>query len=115
MKNTALLLSGAAFLAGQSYTISTFAGGAPPPTPIAAVKAAMYPNRGIAVDNGNLYFTSYNCVFKIDSKGVLTRVAGNGRSGGSGDDGPALSAEFYAPQALAVDHSGNIYVMDWNP
>jgi sugar lactone lactonase YvrE len=115
MKTAVVFLSWAAITLAQQYTISTFAGGAPPPTPIAAVKAAFGPNPGIVADAGDLYFIAKNCVFKIDANGILTRVAGNGRIGASGDDGPALSAEFNTPEALAVDHSGNIYVTDWNP
>ena len=111
---TFLLLSSAVVLAAQQYTISTFAGGAPPPTPIAAVKASLVPFLGLSAENGNVYFSSADSVFKIDTSGVLTRMAGNSRAGASGDGGPATNAEFSAAEAVAADHLGNVYVVDTN-
>ena len=98
--------------AGQQYVISTYAGGGPPPTPIAAAKMAIAP-LGMAVDtSGNLFFISSNCVFKLDQNGIITRVAGNSRTGYAGDGGPALSAQFSAASGVAVDAAGNVYVAD---
>jgi sugar lactone lactonase YvrE len=51
-------------------------------------------------------------VFKVDSKGTLTRIAGNGRSGVSGDGGPAINAQLSFPDGVAVDATGNVYVTD---
>src|SRR5271165_6471949 len=101
-----------AIAVGQQYVISTFAGGGPTPTPIIGTKMAVAP-QGMTVDaSGNLFFISLNCVFKLDQKGIVTRVAGNSRTGYSGDGGPALSATFNTASGLAVDATGNIYVAD---
>ena len=62
--------------------------------------------------SGNLYFTSINCVFKLDATGTLTLIAGTSRPGYSGDGGAATSAQLNGPQGLAVDSLGNIYVAD---
>lgn len=43
---------------------------------------------------------------------LIATVAGNGVEGFSGDGGQAILAEFWTPNALAVDPSGNIYVAD---
>src|ERR1700690_3189280 len=110
MMKTFLLLLSAVVLAAQQYTISTFAGGAPPPTPIAAVKASINPSLGFSAVDGNVYFSSANCVFKVDTSGVLTRVAGNSRWGDSGDGGPATNAAFSMAGAVTADRLGNIYV-----
>jgi sugar lactone lactonase YvrE len=49
------------------------------------------------------------------SAGIITTVAGNGGGGYSGDGGPATSAELYIPYGVAVDSSGNLYILDqWN-
>ena len=90
-----LLVSGTAAWA-QQYVISTIVGGAPPPTPIAAVNASIGLTYGVATDAaGNVYFTSDNCVFRLEQQnGVLTRVAGNSRAGYSGDGGPAINAQL---------------------
>ena len=45
---------------------------------------------------------------------LITTVAGNGTSGYAGDGGPATSAGLYAPQALALDTLGNLYIADNN-
>ena len=61
----------------QQYLISTYAGGALPAEGEIGVPL------GVAVDTeGSVYFTStLNFVFKRDSSGTLTRIAGNFRSG----------------------------------
>src|SRR5438105_4573070 len=52
---------------------------------------------GIACDSaGNLFIAEGkgNRVFKMDTHGKLTAIAGNGTKGDSGDDGPALEGQF---------------------
>ena len=98
---------------GQPYVISTVAGGAPPPTPIAAVNASLSHPSGVASDSsGNVYFTSNNAVFKVDANGTLTRIPGTSHAGYSGDGGPATSAQLDGPYGVAVDSSGSIYIAD---
>ena len=95
------------------YVISTFAGGAPPPTPSVALNASIGAPSGVAADAaGNVYFTSLNCVFKLDTSGTLTRVAGTSRPGYSGDGGPATSAQLWSPSGIALDAAGNLYIAD---
>ena len=106
-----LLLTGAVW--GQQYIVSTIAGGVPPPTPMAAARASIGDPARVAVDSsGNVYFSSLHSVFKVDSGGTLTRIAGNGQAGYSGDGGPAASAQFLLPMGIAVDGAGNVYVAD---
>jgi len=40
------------------------------------------------------------------STGIITTIAGTGSQGYSGDNGPAISATFYFPEAVVVDSSG---------
>jgi trimeric autotransporter adhesin len=106
-----LILSGCA--GAQQYVISTIAGGAAPPSPVTATQASIGdPARVICDSAGNVYFTSLHSVFKVDPGGVLTRVAGNGRAGNSGDQGLATSAQLSDPMGMALDGGGNLYVAD---
>ena len=100
---------------GQTYTISTFAGGGLPvniPGTSASLdnQGAMY----VAADRtGNVFFVDQNAVLRLDAAtGILTLVAGNGTTGFSGDNGPAASAQLYFPGAVAVDSAGNLYIAD---
>ena len=73
--------------------------------------------QGMAFDSkGNLYIADnqQNVVFKISPSGVATVFAGNGSRGFSGDGGPASSASFTEPKAVAVDGAGNVYIADYH-
>jgi len=97
----------------QQYVVSTVAGGGAPTLTTVASQAQVGLVTGIAADAaGNVYFSAENCVFRIDSAGVLTRVAGNGRPGYSGDGGAANAAQMNAPGGLAIDARGNLLIAD---
>jgi uncharacterized protein (TIGR03437 family) len=81
----------------------------------AATSAQIYSPLGVAADStGNLYIadTLNNVVRRVDSKGIITTFAGNGSAGSGGDGGAATSAQLNAPQGLAVDSAGNLYIAD---
>jgi DNA-binding beta-propeller fold protein YncE len=63
---------------------------------------------------GNLYFVEIDGhrVCRIDKNGILTRIAGTGRKGLTGDGGPPLAAEFNALHNLAIAKNGDIYLAD---
>ena len=63
---------------------------------------------------GELIINDYHMhvVWRIDHDGILHRFAGTGVPGYSGDGGPALEAEFYAPHDIAQDVHGNIVIND---
>ena len=107
-----LLLAGGTMWA-QSYVISTVAGGGAPFTPAAAAGVGLASPSGVASDVlGNVYFSSGNTVFKVDGTGTLTRVAGTGKPGYSGDSGPATEAQLNVPKGVAVDAGGSVYIAD---
>src|SRR5690242_1833248 len=92
---------------------STYAGGPLASSPIPALDAAISQPQALTANaHGNVYFTSLSSVFKLESSGILTRVAGNTRWGYSGDGGPAISAELGLISGLAVDDAGNIFLAD---
>ena len=103
---------------GQTYTISTFAGGGLP-VKISGTSASLGPGipQVIASDRaGSVFFVDQDTVLRLDATtGVVTLVAGDGTCGSSGDNGPATSAQLNAPTGLAVDTAGNLYIADnWN-
>ena len=51
-------------------------------------------------------------VRKISVNGVISRVAGTGVQGSTGDGGSATSATLNSPQGVTVDSAGNLYVAD---
>ena len=114
---SAVLLSSLASCSvfGQTYTISTFAGGGlPVNTPGTSVYLGFNAPQFVAADQtGNLFFADQHVVLRLDAAtGVLTLVAGNGREGFSGDVGPATSAQLSFPSGVAVDSAGNLYLAD---
>jgi sugar lactone lactonase YvrE len=69
---------------------------------------------GIAVDGaGTIYVADSNnqTIRKVTPEGVVTTLAGQSGYSGSAD-GVNTNAQFYYPNALALDHHGIIYVAD---
>jgi sugar lactone lactonase YvrE len=66
--------------------------------------------------NGNAYLVlrEGNAVFRIDLRaGRLTRIAGTGETGYSGDGGPALAATFNGPKGIAYSAADDaLYIVD---
>jgi uncharacterized protein (TIGR03437 family) len=70
---------------------------------------------GVALDaSGNLYIVDrgQNRVRKVTAAGTISTLAGTGTQGFSGDGGPAASAALAAPESVAVDAAGNLYITD---
>lgn len=102
----------------QQYLVSTVAGGAPVQTPIPALQAsiAIGIQDSVAVDNkANVYFTSgVRVLYKLDSTGTLTRVAGTGSPVTAADppDGALATSGQMIMFGLAVDSAGNLFLTD---
>jgi len=80
-----------------------------------ATAAKIYGSTGIAVDGvGNLYIPDQNNsrVRVVNSLGIINTIVGTGTQGYTRDGGLASSAELYAPDGLAFDAYGNLYISD---
>ncbi len=81
----------------------------------AATGASLNTPGGVALDEtGNLYIadTENHRIRKVNSKGIITTVAGNGIAGFSGDGGPADATSLSSPASVAADGLGNLYIAD---
>lgn len=95
--------------------ISTVAGNG---TPIGVLDNVAATSSGlttvsVAVDaSGNIYYTDIGRVRRVNAAGLVSTIAGGVTPGFSGDGGPATEARFNNPNGVAVDPSGNVYVVD---
>jgi streptogramin lyase len=64
---------------------------------------------------GNVFFVEMknNVVRKVDAKtGIVSTVAGTGKPGFSGDEGPATAAALNQPHSIQFDSHGDLYICD---
>jgi sugar lactone lactonase YvrE len=81
-----------------------------------ATNASLSQPHGLAFDAlGNLHVadTVNYRVRKVDTNGIISTVAGHGFPGYSGDGGPATSANLDAPEGVAFDALGELYIADF--
>jgi streptogramin lyase len=98
--------------------ISTIAGNGerqPPTAGASAQGKPMIGPRALFVDGDTLWIAlrEGHSVWKMDlASGLLAHVAGTGKSGYSGDGGPAAKATFNGPKGIAVGPDKAVYVVD---
>jgi streptogramin lyase len=65
--------------------------------------------------DGNMLFVEMqnHVVRRVDGRTkIITTVAGTGKRGFGGDDGPATKAQLNQPHSIALDANGSIYIAD---
>jgi streptogramin lyase len=95
-------------VAGNAFTATSGDGGP-------ATSASLAIPADVAIDShGNLYIVdaSANRIRVVNSGGIINTIAGIGTPGYSGDNGPALNAQFNNSFEIKLDASGNLYVAD---
>ena len=72
------------------------------------------PRAVVAAADGSFYILERggNALRFVDAAGKIKTVAGNGRPGLSGDDGPALEATMSGPKHLCLDRDGSVIIAD---
>jgi streptogramin lyase len=83
-----------------------------------ATKAKLADPSGVVIGaDKDIYFcdTANHAVRRIDTDGTITTVAGTGgKSGYSGDGGPATKATLNEPYEVRFDKAGNLFVVERN-
>jgi hypothetical protein len=80
-----------------------------------ATQARLAQPRGVAptADGGLLIAdTSNNVVRRVSPRGIITRIAGIGLTGHSGDGGPATAARLNRPECVAEEADGSVLVQE---
>ncbi len=102
-----------------SGVITTFAGtgtAGSSPNGTAAAAAALDLPTALAINSaGDVFFADsrVHLIRRIDhATSLVTTVAGNGAQGYAGDGGAATAASLDAPEGLAIDAAGNLYLSD---
>jgi subtilisin family serine protease/sugar lactone lactonase YvrE len=67
---------------------------------------------GVALDAAGDVFIADTPVRKVTLDGTINTIAGMGGQGYSGDGGPATAALLNAPEGLATDGDGNVFIAD---
>lgn len=82
--------------------------------PVGAIVKLAVPGALAVGARGQLYVANpgSNQVLELEARGDFRDVAGNGRSGFSGDGGPAVDAELDDPTGLVVAPGGALYIAD---
>jgi sugar lactone lactonase YvrE len=99
----------------DGYDVRVVAGGGAGPDGSTALEAKLVVPFGAQLDRaGNLYIAEFNGgrIRKVDTKGVLTTIAGDGTKNYSGDGGPASKATFKGLHMHVVTPEGDVYVAD---
>lgn len=99
----------------RAETIVLFAGAGSGPDGGPAVGAKINHPFGTGIDKaGNVYIPEFggDRIRKIDTKGIITTLAGNGTKGHTGDGGPSEKAEVNWVHNLIVAPDGNLYIAD---
>jgi glucose/arabinose dehydrogenase len=65
-------------------------------------------------EDGSLYIadTNNNRIRKVSVDGAISTIVGTGRSGYSGDEGPAINAQLNRPRDVEVGVDGSLYIAD---
>jgi hypothetical protein len=63
--------------------------------------------------DGTVFAATDREIFRIAANGAVTRYAGSGTSGDTGDEGPARDAKFSVIVSVAADEQGRVFICDF--
>ncbi len=80
-----------------------------------ALEASIFGARAVCKDNkGNMYVCERegNAIRRIDTKGIISTIAGTGDFGYEGDGQHSLKSTWNGPKAIRCDQANNLLVVD---
>src|ERR1700722_10907583 len=102
-------------VSADAQNITTVIGGGPGTTGLPATSSSIGSPAAVRLDTaGNMYVldNTFGRVLKVTPAGVVTVYAGNGTSGFSGDNLPAINAQMNGPSGMCIDTANNLYIAD---
>jgi len=103
----------------QTGIITTYAGNGEKKTSSDGAKiegSTLHGPRALSIAPDGIFWLALregNRVLKLDPKiGVITHIAGSGKTGFSGNGGPAKLATLAGPKGVSLDSKGNVYLAD---
>lgn len=102
----------------KTGVVNTIAGNGVKGTPADGADAKTSPlndPRAVAADkHGNVYILERggHSLRMVDPQGKLHAIAGNGKPGAGGDNGPALQASLRGPKFICIDLDDNVLIAD---
>lgn len=103
----------------QTGTITTYAGNGEKKTSADGAKiegSNLNGPRALSIALNGIFWLALregNSVLKLDPKsGIINHIAGTGKSGFTGNGGPAKLATLAGPKGVSLDASGNVYLAD---
>ena len=100
--------------AAQAGKLTLVAGGGSGGDGVPATQAKLHEPFAAALDAaGNMFICEESGrILKVDAKGIIKTIAGEGGTGFSGDGGPAAKAQFHFPHNLIVAPNGDLLIAD---
>lgn len=101
---------------GRAQVIAGTGRRGPSRASVPALESNLGSVEGLRVDGaGRIYFADpwNHVILRVERDGMLTLVAGTGRSGFNGDGVPAVEADLNEPYDVALDLRGNVYIADY--
>lgn len=112
----AFMVLGSAAVGAAAEKVTLVAGGGDQPDGTLATQANVVQPFSVAFDkDGGILFVEFKGgerLRRINAAGRLSTLAGTGRQGAPGNDGPAVSATFNGMHDLAVAPDGRVYLAD---
>jgi len=71
-----------------------------------------FPSALAAAESGEIYIADSTRVYRVQTNGVISAIAGQNLAGSTGDGALAIDARLNQPTALAINRQGELFIAD---